>query len=83
MYYNGGRFCCSPCPWAGMNDLGLFVNNSRDFLLVEGYMDWYFLSKNENDREVILKEKEENSKKRNKELEVFIEHLRKAGKIVE
>ena len=81
--FNGNRYDCSPCPWDGMNDLGLFVFNSSSFRLIEGYFPWHFLTDNENDREAILKEQEENSKKRNKELEVLIEHLRKAGKIVE
>jgi len=82
-YFEGDRFCCSPCPWAGMNDLGLVVFNSSDFLLIEGYLPWHFLSDNENDRDAILKNQEENSKKRKKELEVLIAYLSKAGKIVE
>ena len=83
-YFKGDAFCCSPCPWAGMNDLGLFVfTKSSGFLLIEGYLPWHFLSNNENDREAILKKQEENSKKRKKELEILVEHLRKAGKIIE
>jgi len=83
MHFEGDRYCCSPCPWDSMNDLGLFVFNSSGFLLIEGYLPWHFLSDNENDREAILKKQEENSKKRKKQLEVLIEHLSKAGKIVE
>ena len=81
--FNGSGYCCSPCPWDGMNDLGLFVLNSSSFRLIEGYFPWHLLTDNENDREAILKEQDENSKKRNKELEALIEHLRKVDKIVE
>ena len=82
MHLNGDRFCGSPLPWASMNDLGLLISNSKSCILVEGYLPWHFLSDNENDRETILKQQEENSIKRKKELSVLIEHLRKAGKIV-
>ena len=82
-YFNGSAFCCTPCPWDSMNDLGLFVLNSTGFLLIEGYLPWHFFSDNGKDREAILKKQEENSNKRKKELEVLIKHLSKAGKIVE
>ena len=83
-YFEGERYCCSPCPWAGMNDLGLFIfTKSSGFFLLEGYLPWDYFSDNEKDREKILKKQEENSKKRKKELEVLIEHLREAGKIVD
>jgi len=75
--FNGSRFCCSPCPWAGMNDLGLIILNSSSFLLIEGYLPWHF------EGGLTIKEQEENSEKRMKELEVLIVNLRKAGKIVE
>jgi len=75
--FNGSRFCCSPCPWDGMNDLGLFILNSSAFHLIEGYLPWFF------EGGLTLKQQEENSQKRKKELEVLIVYLRKAGKIVE
>ena len=78
-----GRFCGSPLPWAGLNDLGLLVLNSNACFLVEGYFPWHFISDNVDDREAILKEQEENSKKREKEMEVLIEYLKKTGKYVE
>ena len=81
VHFEGDRYCGSPLPWAGLNDLGLIIFNSKDFLLTEGYMPSALLSDDE--REVILKKQEENSKKRKKELEVLINHLSKAGKIVE
>ena len=75
--FNGSPFCCSPCPWDGMNDLGLVILNSSAFLLIEGYFPWHF------EGGLTLKEQEENSQKRKKELEVLIVYLKKAGKIVE
>ena len=83
VHFEGDRYCGSPLPWAGLNDLGLIIFNSKACLLTEGYMPWHFLSENEKDRESILKKQEETSKKRKKELEVLVEHLSKAGKIVE
>jgi hypothetical protein len=83
MHLEGDRYCGSPLPWASMNDLGLLILNSNTCFLVEGYLPWHFLSDNENDREAILKEQEENSKMRKKELEVLIEHLSKSEKIIE
>lgn len=81
MHFTGDRYCGSPLPWAGLNDLGLIVFNSNDCFLTEGYMPSALLPDDE--RKVILKKQEENSKKRKKQLEVLIEHLSKAGKIVE
>ena len=83
-HFSGDLFCCTPCPWESMNDLGLFVFlNSNTFLLIEGYLPWQFLSDNEKDRESILQKQEENSKRRNKELKVLIGYLDTTGKIVE
>jgi hypothetical protein len=45
--------------------------------LIEGYLPWHF------EGGLTLKEQEENSKKRKKELEVLIGYLDKMGKIVE
>ena len=83
MHLQGDGYCCSPCPWASFNDLGLIIFNSGAFVLMEGYLPWFFLSDDEKDREAILKKQEENSKKRKKELEVLINYLSKVGKIVE
>ena len=77
----GDRYCGSPLPWAGLNDLGLIIFNSKVCLLTEGYMPSALLPDDE--KKVILKKQEETSKKRKKELEVLIKHLSKAGKIVE
>ena len=83
MHFEGNRFCASPLPWAWWNDLGLLILNSKACYLTEGYLPWHFLSSDDNDREAILKQQEENSEKRKKELEVFIEYLRETGKIIE
>ena len=83
IHFEGDRYCGSPLPWASMNDLGLIFFNSKACILSEGYLSWHFLSDNEKDREILLKKQEENSKKRKQELDVLIEHLSKAGKIVE
>ena len=82
-HFDGGRYCGSPLPWASLNDLGFLILNSNACFLIEGYLPWHFLSDDENDREAILRKQEKNSQKRKKDLEVLIEYLRKADKIVE
>jgi hypothetical protein len=83
IHFDGNRFCGSPLPWANLNDLGLLVLNSSACFLVEGYFPWHFISDNVDDREAILKKQEDNAKKREKEMKVLIEYLKKAGKNVE
>ena len=84
MIWKGGFLCGSPFPWASMNDLGFLISlDSKTCCLVEEYLPWHFLSDNANDKEAILKQQEENSKKRSKELDILIEYLRKTGRIVE
>ena len=83
MHLNADRYCGSPLPWASLNDLGLLILNSKTCFLIEGYLPWFFLSEDENDREEILKKQEENAIKRQEELDVLIEYLSKFGKIVE
>ena len=75
MKLEGDRFCGSPLPWAYWNDLGLLILNSKNCYLLKGYEPWYSLSPNE--------KQEENSKRRKKELDYFIEYLSRFGKIVE
>ena len=80
-HFDGNRYCGSPLPWAGLNDLGFLILNANACFLVEAYLPWHFLSDNENDREAIVREQEENAQKREKEVEVIIEYLRKTDKI--
>ena len=81
MHLNSERYCGSPLPWASLNDLGFIILNNKTCYLMEGYMPSGLLPTDE--REVILKEQEENSKKRNEELRALVDYLGKAGKIIE
>jgi len=60
-------------------ELRLFGEDGIRLWIFYASFDWY----PDAEREVMLKEKEENSKKRQKQLDVLIEYLRGAGKIVE
>jgi hypothetical protein len=62
------------------NDLELRLGRDKIYLQIfYASFDWYPAA----EREVMLKEKEENTKMRQKQLDVLIEYLRDAGKIVE
>ena len=63
------------------NDLGLHIHDTQFFLneIYHPIGDWM----SSIEKAKTIKKNEENSKKRKKELDVFIKYLREAGKIVQ
>ena len=81
MQLNVDRYCGSPFPWESLNDLGFIILNNETCYLMEGYMPSGLLPTDE--REEIMNRQEGNSIKRQEELNVLVELLGKAGKIIE